>query len=137
MSKESPDALDLFCPDYEPSPSPGPWYPGANLDLDDYSRYLLRELPRGRPHAVRAAELARRLNLPWIDNEGPLRGLIRAMVHERQWPIVSYTTRGDVYFYILDSREEMESYANGLRDRMARTERYLKTIEAAWERRHG
>lgn len=59
------------------------------------------------------------------------------MVHELQWPVVSLTTRGEVFYYIIDSRDEMEAYTSGLLDRIERMQQYITVIETAWERRHG
>lgn len=136
MKPDAPDVFDLFADDdYVPVGTPLPWYPGAKMDLDDYGRHLLRHLPQGRANAIKGEDLAKRLNLPWVQTEYPLRKLVRQLVLERGWPIGLVPMGQTTGFFILDSDTDAEKYADLLERRANAILEQRDSILQGWERR--
>ena len=136
MSGDDQDVFDLFAEDsYRPSDTPMPWYPGAKLDLDDYSRYLARLLPCGRGHAIEGARLASKIGFPWEKTEYPLRHLVRRLVLERGWPVGMVPMGRTVGFYLIDSEADAELFEKQTETRLNAIAEHRDAVLDGWARR--
>lgn len=115
--------------------NPQPWYPGAKLDLDDYGEILIRILPTGRHNAIDARVLARLLNMPPERTEHPLRKLMRDLTMRKGWPIGSVSIGTRRGYYLIDSDEDAQHYAQNLRHRAKAIEARRVEVLDGWEKR--